>query len=194
MAGRQASIDLTRTLENVKVPSFVADADGTITWLNDAARRTFGDLAGRRFTTVVPPEYVGLVERQLERKLQEGAPVTVYEVDVLTADGRRRRAEISSVPIESGDRCHAVFGVALAAAPRNDSARAVSLTARQSEVLHLLSEGASTDQIAAALHLSRETVRNHIRNTLRALGAHSRLEAVAVAHRRGLLRDAADAT
>src|SRR5712691_1759794 len=160
MAGRQASIDLTKTLENVKVPSFVADAEGTITWLNDAARRTFGDLAGRRLTTVVAPEHVGLVERQLERKLREGAPVTDYEVDVLTADGRRRRAEISSVPIEGGDRCHAVFGVALAAAPRNDSAPGVSLTARQSEVLHLLGEGASMDQIAAALHLSRETVRN----------------------------------
>ncbi len=58
---------------------------------------------------------------------------------------------------------------------------------RQNEVLQLLGEGASTDQIAAALHLSKETVRNHVRYVLRALGAHSRLEAVAVAHRQGLL-------
>jgi DNA-binding CsgD family transcriptional regulator len=41
-------------------------------------------------------------------------------------------------------------------------------------------------QIAAALHLSIETVRNHI---LRALGAHSRLEAVAIARREGFLED-----
>jgi DNA-binding NarL/FixJ family response regulator len=33
------------------------------------------------------------------------------------------------------------------------------------------------------LHLSPETVRNHIRHLLRALGVHTRLEAVAVARR-----------
>jgi len=33
-----------------------------------------------------------------------------------------------------------------------------------------------------------DTVRNHIRRMLRALGAHSRIEALAVAHREGLIR------
>jgi DNA-binding CsgD family transcriptional regulator len=51
----------------------------------------------------------------------------------------------------------------------------------------MLAEGMSTDQVAAMLHLSKETVRNHIRHVLRALGAHSRLEAVAMARRQGLL-------
>jgi DNA-binding CsgD family transcriptional regulator len=37
------------------------------------------------------------------------------------------------------------------------------------------------------LHVSRETVRNHVRHVLRELGAHSRLEAVARAHELGLL-------
>jgi PAS domain-containing protein len=35
---------------------------------------------------------------------------------------------------------------------------------------------------ASQLHLSTETVRNHIRRVLRATGAHSRLEAVAIAN------------
>jgi DNA-binding NarL/FixJ family response regulator len=56
-----------------------------------------------------------------------------------------------------------------------------SLTPRQSEILRLLERGKSTDQIAAELHLSKETVRNHIRHMLQALGVHSRLEAVALA-------------
>jgi DNA-binding NarL/FixJ family response regulator len=55
------------------------------------------------------------------------------------------------------------------------------LTPRQAEVLTLLEHGRSTDDIADQLHLSVETVRNHIRHILRALGVHSRLEAVAVA-------------
>ena len=58
----------------------------------------------------------------------------------------------------------------------------VSLTPRQTEVLGLLERGRSTTQIAEELHLSTETVRNHIRQLLRATGTHSRLEAVAIAN------------
>ncbi|TML51560.1 MAG: response regulator transcription factor, partial [Actinobacteria bacterium] len=47
--------------------------------------------------------------------------------------------------------------------------------------------GRSTEQIAAKLHLSPETVRNHIRALFRTLGVHSRLEAVAVARRQHLV-------
>jgi DNA-binding NarL/FixJ family response regulator len=57
------------------------------------------------------------------------------------------------------------------------------LTPRQSEVLRLLEHGHSTKQIAAELTLSQETVRNHVRHVLQALGVHSRLEGVALARR-----------
>lgn len=187
MTEHRASIDLTKTLEKVRVPSAIADENGTITWQNAAARAAFGDLRGRPFTSVVAPEHVPIVEREQQR-LRERAPVADYEVDVLTVDGRHR-AQISSVPIEGGDAYHAVFGVAVTRpAPR--AAASAYLTPRQSEVLRLLSRGASTDEIADALHVSKETVRNHIRHILRALGAHSRLEAVAFAYREGLLEDA----
>jgi DNA-binding NarL/FixJ family response regulator len=52
-----------------------------------------------------------------------------------------------------------------------------------SEVLRLLEHGHSTKQIAAELTLSQETVRNHVRHVLHALGVHSRLEGVALARR-----------
>jgi DNA-binding NarL/FixJ family response regulator len=55
------------------------------------------------------------------------------------------------------------------------------LTPRQVEVLGLLEQGRSTKQIAAELHLSAHTVRNHVRRLFEALGVHSRLEAVAAA-------------
>ncbi|MDQ3821691.1 MAG: LuxR C-terminal-related transcriptional regulator [Actinomycetota bacterium] len=179
-------IELTQTLEKVNVPSIIADRQGTITWLNDAAKKAFGDLLGKPFGTVVVPEDVPVVHRQLDRKLR-GARVTDYEIEVFTSDGRRRRAEVSSVPIQGGDQCHAIFGIALPGAVRAPSASQVRLTARQMEILRLLGDGSSTNQIAASLHLSKETVRNHVRHILRALGAHSRLEAVAFAHRQGLL-------
>jgi DNA-binding NarL/FixJ family response regulator len=43
---------------------------------------------------------------------------------------------------------------------------------RQAEILRLLEHGRSTKQIAHQLHLSPETVRNHIRHLFRALGVH----------------------
>jgi len=187
MARGQQSIDLTKTLQRIRVPSFVADREGTITWLNDAAKSVFGDLVGRAFTAVVAPGSVATAQRQLERK-RHGVPATDYEVMVVTADGQERRAEISSVRIEGGDHCHAVFGVVLLGAEdQNPTAGGLSLTPRQIEVLQLVARGASTAQIAEMLHLSRETVRNHVRHILRALRVHSRVEAVARAYESGLL-------
>jgi PAS domain S-box-containing protein len=187
MVEEHAGIDLIATLQRVKIPSFIAGRAGTITWLNDAAQASFGDLTGQPFTTVAPGD-VPLIQQQLERKLR-GVPATDYKVDVFTADGRLRHAEISSVRIEGGNDCHAFFGVALPGAPREPCSGGVTLTARQTEVLQLLAEGASTAELAAALHLTKETVRNHIRGLTRALGAHSRFEAVVLARRRGLIRD-----
>jgi PAS domain S-box-containing protein len=186
MAQPRAWTELTETLQEVRVPSYIIDRAGIVTWANDAAVEAFGDLVGRSSFSVVVPEHVTIARQQLERKLA-GARTTDYEVDVLTADGRRRQAEISSVMIPRGDQAHAVFGVALVGRLREPSPRAPNLTPRQHQVLYLLGEGASTDQIATMLHLSRETVRNHVRSILRALGAHSRLEAVAIAHQEGLL-------
>jgi NarL family two-component system response regulator LiaR len=57
------------------------------------------------------------------------------------------------------------------------------LTAREWEVVDLLCEGRSTDEIAESLVLSNETVRSHVKNLMRKLGARSRAEAVALAQR-----------
>lgn len=63
----------------------------------------------------------------------------------------------------------------------------VTLTRREREILLLLAEGASTTEIARTLYLSTNTVRNHVRRLLSHLGASSRLEAVVVAAKMGLL-------
>lgn len=61
------------------------------------------------------------------------------------------------------------------------------LTAREAEVLQLLAGGASTADIAGTLFLSTNTVRNHVQRVLGKLGAHSKLEAVAIGLREGLV-------
>ena len=60
---------------------------------------------------------------------------------------------------------------------------AAALTPREWEVLDLLCDGQSTDEIADALVLSSETVRSHIKNLLRKLGVRSRQAAVEEARR-----------
>ncbi len=57
------------------------------------------------------------------------------------------------------------------------------LTQREWEVVDLLAEQLSTDQMAERLVLSTETVRSHVKNILRKLDARSRDEAVATAQR-----------
>jgi DNA-binding NarL/FixJ family response regulator len=66
-------------------------------------------------------------------------------------------------------------------------ASAQFLSARELEVLRLLAKGHSTEAIAKELYLSIHTVRNHVSNILSKLGAHSKLEAVALAARDGIV-------
>jgi two-component system, NarL family, nitrate/nitrite response regulator NarL len=65
------------------------------------------------------------------------------------------------------------------------------LTERELAVLRLLADGASTRQIVEEFGISPNTVRSHVRGILTKLGAHSKLEAVTIALKRGLVEMAA---
>jgi DNA-binding NarL/FixJ family response regulator len=69
----------------------------------------------------------------------------------------------------------------------DDPTAAHSMTARELEVLARLAGGASTGEIAAELFLSVNTVRNHIQHILEKLGSRSRLQAVTIALREGIV-------
>jgi DNA-binding NarL/FixJ family response regulator len=62
-----------------------------------------------------------------------------------------------------------------------------ALSARELDVLQRLGDGESTGDIAAALFVSVNTIRNHVQSIMQKLGVHSRLEAVAHAVRTGLI-------
>ncbi|MDQ3539346.1 MAG: response regulator transcription factor, partial [Chloroflexota bacterium] len=59
------------------------------------------------------------------------------------------------------------------------------LTPRERDVLHLLSEGLSDKNIAARLHVSKDTVHTHMVNLLGKLQVESRLQALIFAIRHG---------
>jgi DNA-binding NarL/FixJ family response regulator len=61
------------------------------------------------------------------------------------------------------------------------------LSRREIEVLRYLAEGLSTADVCDRMQLSVNTVRNHVQSAIRRLGAHSKLEAVAIAQREGII-------
>ena len=97
--------------------------------------------------------------------------------------------ELCAVPLRTDESIVGVFGQVVTEAAEPPRAPHPDLTPRQAEVLRLLEQGRSTKQIANQLHLTTETVRNHVRNVLRALGVHSRIEAVAAARHAAWLTD-----
>ncbi|OLF07873.1 response regulator transcription factor [Actinophytocola xanthii] len=70
---------------------------------------------------------------------------------------------------------------------RSRGSGGVALTAREQQTLVLLAGGASTDEIGERLGVTRNTVRNHVQRILDKLNARSKLEAVAIARREGLV-------
>ena len=82
---------------------------------------------------------------------------------------------IAPAPVLSGKRSRA------SAAPLEP------LTRREQEILRLLSDGASNQEIADALVIELSTVKKHVSNLLGKLGAESRTQAIAQARARSLL-------
>lgn len=177
-------------VEDVGVPVFVIDRGGRIRYLNERARTCFGDARNRLFVDMLAPESQRPAQLAFARKLLGTERVSQAERWLRTPDGVVP-AEVHAVAIESGERVVGVFGIAAPEPARGRIGRLPrdGLTPRQTEVLDQLARGMSTQQIAAALAVSPETVRNHVRGILRALGVHSRLEAVVEARRLGLLAD-----
>ncbi len=69
----------------------------------------------------------------------------------------------------------------------NDGARLDALTRREREVLALLADGHTTQEVSDALSISVMTVQSHVKNLLAKLGVHSKVEAIRFAWRSGAL-------
>jgi DNA-binding NarL/FixJ family response regulator len=108
-----------------------------------------------------------------------GAAPLLEEIEALM-----RRARLQPVEVETSPAPET------AAVP--DELEQLGLTAREAEVLRLVADGLSNSQIAERLFISRKTASVHVSNILSKLGVSTRVEAAALAHRRGLVRASAD--
>lgn len=135
----------------------------------------------------------------LIRRLKEVSPETALAVYTADVDGPTAREALAA----------GASGVLLKEAPIADLARALEallggncyldptladnspargrLTGREVDVLSLLAEGLSHEEIGRRLAISAETVRTHVRKAADRLEARNRTEAVATALRLGLI-------
>lgn len=186
-------------LDRVSVPAGLLDERGVIVWVNRASERRLADTAadrvGRHFTEFVDPEQAAFARALVDDLLGGRAEARDLELEVRGRGGERSVVGASLAAIRDGERVVGVLSVAFDSRHPAQGAelhvarrgREISLTPRQREVLRHLAAGRSTDEISGRLGLSRETTRGHVRRTLSALGVQSRVAAVALARRRGLV-------
>jgi DNA-binding NarL/FixJ family response regulator len=104
-----------------------------------------------------------------------GAAKLLADIDALVRSARLR----------TDDGAELTMNEPSAAAP--DEFERLGLTAREREVLALVADGRSNSEIAQQLFISRKTASVHVSNILAKLGVATRVQAAAVAHRRGLV-------
>ena len=176
---------LEATLGALPVPAHTNDLGGFVTWQNEAARVVAGDRRGIHYSEAAPPH-------ELARARETWAAVTLggetrrRTGHFRAANGDLIQLEVITAPVRMEGKIVGTFGIAI---PSDELPRLldIELSPRQLDVLRLLVQSKSTSQIAVELHLAPETVRNHVRSLLKALGAHTRLEAVLIALRYGLV-------
>ena len=181
-------LDFARAMDDLAAPAYVIDRDGRFRWVNRAYLELFGDRRGRPFVDYVAPEHRQRARTNFARKVV-GKTTTIFDLTVLDQAGDRVTVRITSAPLRREDEIIGIFGIGIPLPQTRAPSRSVldDLTPRQQEVLRLLAEGLETPEIAKRLGVAEETARNHIRALLRATGAHSRLEAVLMGMRSGVV-------
>jgi len=189
---------------------FAIGPDGRVMLWNRAAERLLGwkasEVLGRPCCDVLAGSddhgnrlcYQGCHVMSLIRL---GEPVQHFEMRTPTKAGRPVWIDVTvlEAPAGAGTRALAIhiFRDVTAAkelmslvherlAPPAAAEGADLLTRREIEILRHIAAGESTSALAERLHVSPATVRNHAQNIFTKLGVHSRLEAVAWAHRHRL--------
>ncbi|MBI4246654.1 MAG: PAS domain S-box protein [Candidatus Rokubacteria bacterium] len=212
---RLDGIELDQILEHAGDGVFVIGADGKILLWNRASEKIMGYTAREALRRPCCDVFAGRDDNDNRLCYQGchvvslaglGEPVQNFDMRTRTKGGQTIWLNVSVLRVPNGRSngaltVHMIRDVTatkellslvherLAEANGRQSAPDAehSLTRRELEVLRVVSEGLRTKEAAERLHVSPATVRNHVQNILNRLGVHSRLEAVAYAHRHRLI-------
>jgi DNA-binding NarL/FixJ family response regulator len=113
------------------------------------------------------------------------AGLMARSVDAHTVPHLLRRAAAGELILPATHLAALVDLVRVSRLDPNDGARLDALTRREREVLALLADGHTTQEVSDALSISVMTVQSHVKNVLAKLGVHSKVEAIRFAWRSG---------
>ena len=162
----------------------ILGADGAVTGMNDAAGRWLEDLGGQADGSDLPIEISALATRL--RHLDAAAPA----LPRLRARARSGRWAVLHASWMNSAGSKAITVIVEQAAPADVAPvimSAYGLTDREKTICALVCQGLPTRQIADRLHLSADTVQDHLKSVFDRTGVHSRGELVAAILQRDYL-------
>jgi len=199
----------SKSLFSTGEPAYAVDHRGVVVAWNTAAEHAFGyaekeavgqhcwellagqDLFGNQYCCEGCP----LREMAFQHK-----SIKSNEMYFRTATNELKRCSVAMLVVYDGfdnellvhlcrAECEAEDGctTTICASPPNGNHQRGTLTGREKEVLTLLSQGKSTGEMAAELCISPSTVRNHTQHVIHKLNVHSRVAAVNLGQKLGLI-------
>lgn len=188
---------LDRIISALRGGMVLVDSDGHVTWMDDRTRRRInGGLQGLALPVdrsdrdaldcfISPVEVTINGERTVLCAIQETvAPPKESERDLIAAI-QAVMADTSWLPRIIIEKLKALRQ-ANAASEANPLDDVNALSDREREVLGLICEGIGDAEMSKILHLSPNTVRNHIASLYRKIGVNRRSAAVIWARERGI--------
>ncbi|HEY4278593.1 MAG TPA: LuxR C-terminal-related transcriptional regulator [Conexibacter sp.] len=147
----------------------VFGADGSITSATAEGNRVIGMMRGDGISTLYAVALRAMPrERSLARmRLPDGRWIQLQGGRLSDAPDRAARTAVTLVPASSADLTPLLL-------------RLHGLTVRERQVAELLIAGWQTDAIATRLHISRHTLRDHVKSVFAKVGATSRFELMAL--------------
>lgn len=196
-AGSRRGIDGVNAralFDAVGVPMLIADDERRYVDANGAACSALGrsrdEIVGTTVDELTPPELRGDLDTAWQKFLRTGAMSGVFRL--VLPGGRMARFDYTAI---AGVGAGRHLSVVVPARRQGGSGQPIKgpqaspLSAREREIMRRVALGQDGPEIARDLVVSPATVRTHIGNAIRKLGARSRAHAIALALRGGLLDD-----
>jgi DNA-binding NarL/FixJ family response regulator len=203
-AVREGLITLLETMAGVEVVGATVDGEQAIAVVAHTAPdvvlmdvrmpRLDGVEATRRIRADHPATQVVVLTTYADDESIIGA-LRAGAIGYLTKDAGRdhiRRAQEAAASgqavLDSQVQARLVEVVSLPTSPLDGGRLPDGLTEREAEVLRLIAAGLSNPEIAQQLYVSEATIKTHINHIFTKTGSRDRSQAIAYAHRQGLVR------
>jgi DNA-binding CsgD family transcriptional regulator len=199
----------SKALLSTGEPAYAVDHAGVIVAWNPAAEQAFGyseaqalgqhcwellagqDLFGNQYCCEGCPlremairhEPVKSNEMFFKTASNELNKFSVTTLVLYDGAGKELLVHLCRPECEAGEACTTL----ICSNPPSANHSRGTLTRREKEVLTLLSEGKSTQDVATDMCISASTVRNHTQHILHKLNVHSRVAAINLGQRLGLI-------